>query len=122
VIIGDIMNYTKYVLVLVIFNCILVVLGNMQEFKGTVPNSDINTANTTASEVSKGSSALSSLTYLVDTLFLIAKVTILAPYYSALFLYQIGVHPVIASVWGVFNGVLYAMWIIDLRRNVPFLR
>jgi hypothetical protein len=117
------MNYTKYVLVLVLFNCIFVVLGNMQEFQGTVPNTDIDTANTTASSVSsKGSSAISSLTYLVDTLFLIAKITILAPYYSALFLYQIGVHPVIATVWGVFNGVLYAMWIIDLRNRVPFLR
>jgi hypothetical protein len=117
------MNYTKYVLVLVLFNCILVVLGNIQEFQGTVPDTDISTANTTASEASsEGSSAISSLTYLVDTLFLIAKITILAPYYSALFLYQIGVHPVIATVWGVFNGVLYAMWIIDLRRNMPFLR
>ena len=117
------MNYTKYVLFLIIFNCTLTVLGEIATYGESVPTSDISTASNVSSDTSNSaSSALSALTYVVDTLFLILKVTLLAPYYSALFMTQLGIHPIIATVWGAFNGVLYAMWLIDLRNKVPFLR
>jgi len=117
------MNYTKYVIFLVIFNCVLAVLDNIQEFSEEVPEYDVDTAAQVGNETaSSATSLISAVTFLADTLFLIIKVVALAPFYSALLLYQLGVHPVIAGVWGVANAVLYAMWIIDLRRNVPFLR
>ncbi|XRP97778.1 hypothetical protein ACO3UB_08475 (plasmid) [Methanocaldococcus sp. 16A] len=117
------MNYTKYVIFLVIFNCVLAVLDNINTFSGEVPHYDLATAQEIGNDTSSSASSLiSSATFLADTLFLIFKVVVLAPFYSALLLYQLGVHPVIAAVWGVANAVLYAMWIIDLRRNVPFLR
>lgn len=116
------MNYTKFVIFLIIFHGSVSLVSEMAVFQDTqFFSSDLTTVqNATDSVVDTTFSLWSAATYLVDAIWLGLKLTALAPYYTSLTLTVIGVHPAVAGVIYILNYAIYAMWLLDLKKGQTF--
>ena len=115
------MNYTKYLIALIIFNFCMAVVANIDYFSDVTPNPDLSLVKNTTQSTERGATSIFNLTtFLIDTAILAIKITLLAPYYTGQTLKMFGLHPLITWMIIGINYMVYVMWIIDVKRGKTF--
>ena len=115
------MNYTKYLIALIIFNFCMALVANIDYFSSVVPTPDMSIAESAAQSAESGSYSIWDMaSYLMDAVILAMKITVLAPYYTGKTLEMFGIHPIVSWMITGINYMVYVMWIIDIKRGKPF--
>jgi hypothetical protein len=115
------MNYTKYLVGLLILNFSFSLVSNMPYMGELAPSNDMSVVeNTTASAENGATSVWDVTSYILDAVILALKITVLAPYYTGKTLELFGISPVVAwTIIGI-NYLVYVMWVIDIKRGKTF--
>ncbi len=115
------MNYTKYLVALIILNFTIAVVANIDYFKDITPKTDLKEVESKTSDAEGGALSIFDMaTYIIDAVILALKLTVLAPYYTGKTLELLGLHPLICWMITGINYLVYVMWMIDIKRGKTF--